>query len=309
MIECVARRGEDTAPPTGKAVAKAGRREFSGGVEQPPRIVGRKVIIKQVVRWVLVAAAATAAFFATLCFSFLLMLGPFPTDLAEPTSGFLMTIVTVLTGSLLAPRARIAVAVILSVLCIAFLFDFSFGIALKESAVGAIVGANISVALIAWWFHSRRTTWSIICVGLIGFLAFFGFLGLVYARYIDRPARPDALPSQLTRALGTNTSAVSAFYEYDLGGFIDSEELWRIDASPEAVALVITGLKLNGTNAVPSKFFGMPPHYWPRSFPAGAEAFQSEWFSADSRGPDGLHYLLLHDKKQGRAYVWCKMNF
>ena len=146
-------------------------------------------------------------------------------------------------------------------------------------------------------------------VGVAVGVACLAFLSLVYARHVDRPARPQQLPLELIYALGTNASGVAAFYRYDLGGFIDHEWLWRIDAKPDSVALVVSSLKLQSTDAVPPQFWRMPSHYWPRSMPPGGEAFQSLAFSANSRGPDGEHYLLVHDKSQDRAFVWLKSNF
>ena len=245
------------------------------------------------------------AFFVALYFSlFVLMFGPFPKDLAEPTAGFTMGLLIVLAGSLLAPRQRLAVAL---VLCVA-------GTALATALMsfhllGTLVGGIVAVAFVAWWFHPQRTRRSALWVGIGVCAAFFVFISVVFARFVDRPAHPEALSPQLVHALGTNASLVTAFYRYDRGGFIDHEWLWRIDATPEAMALVVSGLGLHSTNAVPRDFWRMPPHYWPRAMPAGGVAFQSSMFSEDTRGPDGAHYFLVHDKTQSRAFVWVKDNF
>jgi hypothetical protein len=81
---------------------------------------------------------------------------------------------------------------------------------------------------------------------------------VVCARFVDMPARPKALSVELAQVLGTNASLVTAFYRYDRGGFIDHEWLWRIDATPEAIALVVSGLGLRSTNAAPRDFWRMP---------------------------------------------------
>jgi hypothetical protein len=261
--------------------------------------------IRELFRWLLAAGAVVVAFFVALYFSlFVLMFGPFPKDLAEPTAGFTMGLLVVLAGSLLAPRQRLAVALVL----------FVAGTALATSLLsfhlfGTLVGGGVAVAFVGWWFHSRRTRRSTLWVAAGVCAAFFVFVGVVFARFVDRPANPEALSPELAHALGTNASLVIAFYRYDRGGFIDHEWLWRIDATPEAMALVVSGLGLRSTNAVPQDFWGMSPHYWPRSMPAGGEAFQSPMFSGDSRGPDGSHYFLVHDKTQSRAFVWVKDNF
>ncbi|HSF33085.1 MAG TPA: hypothetical protein VLK82_21775 [Candidatus Tectomicrobia bacterium] len=253
----------------------------------------------------LAAAAAVVAFLGNLYISlFVLFFGPFPKDLAEPTAGFLMGSLTVLAGSVLAPRHQAATATVLCVLGTALGVLF-----LSFHVSGALVGGLAAVAFVAWWRHPRRTRRSTGWVGVAVCAGFLAFLSLVYARHVDRPARPDELPPQLADALGTGAARLEAFYRYDRGGFIDHEWLWRIDAKPDVVALVVSGLRLQRTDAVLPQFWRMPPHYWPRTMPPEGEAFQSPAFSADSRGRDGEHYFLVHDKTEESAFVWVKSNF
>ena len=174
---------------------------------------------------------------------------------------------------------------------------------LAANVTGGVVGGLGALAFVAWWCRPRRSRRATMWVGVAASVALVAFAGLVYARYVDAPVRPDPLPSDLREALGPNAARVTAFYHYDLGGFIDREWLWRIDANPDVVVLVVSGLALRATGDVPAA------HYWPRSMPPGAEAFGSRDFFADKRGPDGMHYLLLHDRKADRAFVWLKNNF
>jgi hypothetical protein len=173
----------------------------------------------------------------------------------------------------------------------------------------ALMGGVVAAAFVAWWFHPPRaacaTRWASLGIGG----ACLAVIGLVYARYVDRPAHPEPLPAELNVVLGTSASRVAAFYRYDLGGFIDRQWLWRLDAPPAVVARVISGLGLEPAPAVPPRFWRMPPYYWPHAMPPDAEVFQSRRFFADSRGPDGAHYSLLHDTGQAPAFVWFKSNF
>jgi hypothetical protein len=256
-------------------------------------------------RWVFAVAAVAVAFFGVLYFSlFVLLFGPFPKDLAEPTAGFLMGSLIVLVGTVLAPRHRFVTAMVLLVLG-----TLLGALLLSFHVLGLVAGGLVAVAFVACWFHPRRTARSAVSMGAAACAACLAFAVLVYARHVDRPARPDQLPSELADVLGTHASRLTTFYRYDLGGFIDHQWLWRIDAMPDVVALVVSGLGLRSTNAVPQRFWRMPPHYWPRAMPVSGEAFQSPAFSADSRGPDGSHYFLLYDKAHGSAYVWVKSNF
>lgn len=270
-----------------------------------PSAMTSKFSVRELWRWILAAAGVAVAFVAPLYFwLFVLMFGKFPQDLAEPTAGFLMGLLVVLAGALLAPRRRLTIALIL----------FASGTALAATVLkmhfpGVFTGGVVAVAFVGWWIHRRRTVRSTRWVGVGIFAAILVYIGVACARYSDRPASPDALSPELVQALGNKASMVSAFYRYDRGGFIDREWLWRIDAPPEVIALAVSRLKLERANAVPREFWMMPPHYWPRSMPADGEAFQSPTFSTDRRGPDGSHYFLVHDKAKGRAFVWVKDNF
>lgn len=261
--------------------------------------------IRELVRWLPAVGAVVVSFYVALYFKlFVLIFSQFPKDLAEPTAGFTMGLLIVLTGSLFAPRQRLAVAFGLLVISTAFTTTL-----LNFHLLSSLIGGIVAVSFVAWWFNSRRTRRSTLWVAIGVCAAFFVFVGVVFVRYIDRPAHPEALTPDLVRILGTNASLVTAFYRYDRGGFIDHDWLWRIDGKPEAIALVVSGFGLLSTNEVPRDFWSMAPHYWPRSMPVGGEAFKSPFFSGDSRGQDGTHYFMVHDKLQSRAFVWVKDNF
>ncbi len=149
-------------------------------------------------------------------------------------------------------------------------------------------------------WRSNLQALALIAVAMVLIIAFSLFLV-----WLPLPMRKASVPSELTQF----TPGITAFYRYDLGGFIDTEYLWRIEAPPTTIAAVAHQLKLLPTNTVPSTFYAMSPIGWPDSLPTDAEAFQSKDFLGDARGQDGVHYFLLHDKRQGKAYVWVKQNF
>jgi len=151
--------------------------------------------------------------------------------------------------------------------------------------------------------HGLHSTLRKLGVLLGGFALIFVF-ALLLVR-IPLPMKKAPVPTELTQF----ERNITAFYHYDLGGFIDSEFLWRIEAAPDTIAEIVQRLKLFQTNAVPTAFYKMSPIGWPDSLPADAGAFQSIGFVGDGRGHDGMHYFLLHDKHQGKAYVWVKYNF
>ena len=256
-------------------------------------------------RWTLAAAAATAAYFGSIYFGlFVLIFGPFPDAFAESAAVFLVTSSVIIAGSLVAPRFRLGVAILLAVLSITFI-----ALQFRSAVGGNIAGGLVAVAYVGFWSHPLRTRAASIRVGLVTLAAVLVFSGVLFTLYIDRPARPDPVPDQLTWALGTNRPPIAACDVYDRGGFIDHQWLWRIHAGPDAIETIISGLQLQAAPAVPSRFWRMAPHYWPRSMPADAAAFQSPWFEGETRGPDGHHYFLLHDMTRDIAFVWFKSNF
>jgi hypothetical protein len=85
------------------------------------------------------------------------------------------------------------------------------------------------------------------------------------AHLVDWPIWPDALPEPLLQASGGRRGAIERFHSYDLGGFIDHDWLWRIDARPEVLEAIAQELVLSKAVGAPPGFWDMPPYYWPGS--------------------------------------------
>jgi hypothetical protein len=256
-------------------------------------------------RWLLAVAAAALTFVAAGYLGlFALLLGPFPQDLAEPTAAFTLVFLPVLAGALLAPSHRLAAALVF-VLAAAGVSLAVLGLALMP----VLGGGAAALAIIVWWVDPRRTRRQTLWAGCGAALAVLVFAGLVAARHLDWPARPDEVPPELAYALADDAAGITAFYGYDLGGFIDREHLWRVVAAPEVMARIIAGLGLLPADEVPPAFWRMPPHDWPDAMPADGRAYASPGFAAEGRGQDGTHHFLVHDRGAGRAYFWVKANF
>jgi hypothetical protein len=126
------------------------------------------------------------------------------------------------------------------------------------------------------------------------------------AWYFDFPVSEDSPPRPVAKVLdGRNAHC----YVYSLGGFIDQEFLWRIDATPETISSVLRSLEMDESENIPKAFWRMPPYYWPRTLSRDMKAYRSLNFMDDSRSSDGDHFFLLHDTKMNRAYVWFKQSF
>jgi hypothetical protein len=269
--------------------------------------------ITRTLRWVLAPCASVAAFFVALHFSFDLYFRSYDQDSSSPLppasaglmGGFILGVFTVLTGLIVAPSKRVAVAASLFVVG-AGLYVFNLGRFFTLHTLSACAGGLVACAFVAWWVRPHRTARETLWVTLGAVVV---FASIVYAQYVDLPTLSDPLPWALTPARGAKVAQFTAFYLYELGGLIDTQRLWRIDANSDMIAFVVSRLELQKVETVPQRFWRMPPYYWPRSMPTGAEAYQSPKFSGYERGPDGSHYFLLHVKTQDRAYVWVKDNF
>ena len=63
--------------------------------------------------------------------------------------------------------------------------------------------------------------------------------------YIDWPARPAELPRSFTYVTDGRTDLTGTVYVYDFwGNFIDTEHVWRIEAKPELIPLLIEHWRL-----------------------------------------------------------------
>jgi hypothetical protein len=131
------------------------------------------------------------------------------------------------------------------------------------------------------------------------------FLTLLSVTLVDWPVWPDAVPEALLQATRDDPGNIERFHCYDMGGFIDHEWLWRIDAGPEVLRAIVPKLGLTRVANAPPEFWRMLPYYWPPSLAPGAQLYSTPGFSRGS----GCQYLVLVDVQRGLAVVWVKSLF
>lgn len=250
----------------------------------------------------LVAAAIVFAIGLYLGFG-LAMFGGRPRAAVEPAAAFAIVFTTAYTAGRLAPRARFHAAVAAAGLASAI----GHGVAL--SLVGSVAGALVAIGIAAGWAIDGE-----LAAGLrrglriAGLATLIGFSAFVYSRHVDWPARPDPLPPMLREFLGSDADRVTAYYETDLGGFLDRESLWRIEADEAVLDRLVERLAVAPVAEAPAAFFRMPPRDWLRALPPTGQAYASPGFRSGSRGGDGDHFFLVRDRA-GHAFVWVKSNF
>ena len=110
-----------------------------------------------------------------------------------------------------------------------------------------------------WWRRPRN--WGIGAAILV-----LGVFGFVYLQYIDWPAKPSDPPPVFLDAAGDQPDLVGSTYMYDFwGNFIDQQHLWRVEAKPELLPLVMRefgALELASVDEMPDAFWSQPPYWW-----------------------------------------------
>jgi hypothetical protein len=160
--------------------------------------------------------------------------------------------------------------------------------------------------------RSRWKRWAV-AIGVTLSMIFVGALLTVYLRYIDWPASPGELPTEIRHAAGDRPELVGTAHVYAFwSNFIDSQYLWRIEIDPDLIPLLKRELRvgeLSSVSEVPGAFWSQPPYWWTPDKNAKARYFKSSGFVAESRGQDGNYYLLMYDEAQGVVFIWAKHNF
>lgn len=122
----------------------------------------------------------------------------------------------------------------------------------------------------------------------------FDFPGL----HDDRPA-----------GIGVINDPEAKYRVYPLGGYLDQEYLIEVECNTAGIRSLISDLQVEPVPSIPARALRLTPWYWPKPGRTDLQAYQSRHFDPNGRGQDGSHYLLLHDPKAARAYVWWKDNF
>jgi hypothetical protein len=184
--------------------------------------------------------------------------------------------------------------------------------------VTAPVGTTLMTLLVARFAHKKEwfsrfdkslplLTPGRVVLGIAVFLA--AVSGLSFARYIDFPALYAGIPRPLTFYARENAVEFRNSRFYPLGGFIDSDYLWKATTPPRGVAHLATALNMVERRQVPADFFKMPPYWWDPKLNQSTRIYSTGGFPAANRGSDGLHVLLTYEETTGVLHAWIKDNF
>ena len=128
-------------------------------------------------------------------------------------------------------------------------------------------------------------------------------LGGGLLRHLDIPAFTDPLPSDISEMLPKGTDKPTKVNVYELGGFLDSAYLVRIDAPPATLTALGRKIGKSSTKSPGGKFFGFPPYWWPKSMPKGGKVYRTVEEEFTTYPGDGEFLTMLVDPSGSRAWI------
>lgn len=113
---------------------------------------------------------------------------------------------------------------------------------------------------------------------------------------------------RMAQIAGVDTSGGKIFGR---GAFIDTEHVWRLSMTPQQLEQVTTnyGWSEIPSGSAPTALLQAFPFWWRPSHGTNCRFLATPNFPANSRGPDGEHYLAMYAPDQEQFYVWYKSNF
>ena len=128
-------------------------------------------------------------------------------------------------------------------------------------------------------------------------------LGGGLLRYLDIPAFADALPSDISEMLPKGAGKPTKVNVYELGGFLDSAYLVRIDAPPATLTALGRKIGKSSTKSPGGKFFSFAPYWWPKSMPKGGKVYRTVEQEFTTYPGDGEFLTMLVDPSGNRAWI------
>ncbi len=170
--------------------------------------------------------------------------------------------------------------------------------------LSAIVGGGSGILLASLkqlpFGHSlSRGKLLVIAAALVNVIALAG--GLL--RYMDIPAFNDRLPSDISEMLLENAGKPTKVNVYELGGFLDSAYLVRIDAAPATLTALGNKIGKVSSESPGEKFFSFAPYWWPKSMPTGGKIYRTVDQPFSTYPGDGEYITMLVDPTGSRAWI------
>jgi hypothetical protein len=120
---------------------------------------------------------------------------------------------------------------------------------------------------------------------------------------MDIPAFQDPLPDDINEMLPKDARKATKVNIYDLGGFLDSAYLVRIDAPPATLAALGNKIGKSSNRSPGGKFFSFAPYWWPKSMPTGGKIYRTVDQPFSTYPGDGEYITMLVDPTGSRAWI------
>jgi hypothetical protein len=128
-------------------------------------------------------------------------------------------------------------------------------------------------------------------------------LGGGLLRFMDIPSFTDPLPGDIVDMLPKGADKPTKVNVYELGGFLDSTYLVRIDAPPATLTALGRKIGKSSTMSPGALFFSFAPYWWPKSMPAGGKVYRTLDQPFSTYPGDGTFYTMLVDPMWTRAWI------
>lgn len=170
--------------------------------------------------------------------------------------------------------------------------------------VSAIVGGGSGILLaslkqLSFGHSLSRGKLLVIAAAVVNVIALGG--GLL--RYMDIPAFQDPLPDDINEMLPKDARKATKVNVYDLGGFLDSAYLVRIDAPPATLAVLGQKIGKSSNRSPGGMFFSFAPYWWPKSMPTGGKIYRTVDQPFSTYPGDGEYITMLVDSTGSRAWI------
>ena len=168
----------------------------------------------------------------------------------------------------------------------------------------AIIGGGCAILLASVKhlpFGHTLSRGKVLAIGaaLVNIIALGG--GLL--RYMDIPAFTDTLPGDISEMLPKGAGKPTKVNVYELGGFLDSAYLVRIDAPPATLTALGRKIGKSSTKSPGGKFFSFAPYWWPKSMPKGGKVYRTVEQEFTTYPGDGDFLTMLVDPSGTRAWI------
>ncbi len=202
------------------------------------------------------------------------------------------------------------VELLMAMACVGLVFGANsrFGV-----AAAAVVGFILSLIWLFRFLFTKRRWFALLPIfGLVASALTIGVALLAWAVFGVGPVlRQSNWPPDLVEMQTLVGGELDGVRVSGLGGFLDEAHVWTFRATPEQAARIVNqyGMERQADRAIPTECWAAFPRWWGLQNDDQLVWYQTSEFPFQVRGRDGTHFMMIHDSRSGRIYVWMVSNF